>query len=339
MPNLKFTDNDSDLEHNLLNVQSPYVSIESLNKYVGQERNISICPVNIVSLTKNIDNLEEFLNMRQEQFDVICISETRLHSENEHNVNIPGYRMININSKTRAGGVAILLSDSLIFSKNELYYLDVDGCEDVWVDIELPCRKTLLVGLVYRHPWNDLHKFTDAFTNRLNSFKSKQMFTILGDFNIDANKSSCNGLIKNYFDQVYSTGCIQLISNPTRVTDKSRTIIDHIYTNYIHADLMTPRVITHDISDHWPTFVQIQTTLAKRKTHNRPIVRKITQNLIDQFLSHLECTLASENFQQSTSIEELIRVMSTITNLYFPKKKSRGNNTALPTNLGFPKIF
>ena len=47
----------------------------------------------------------------------------------------------------------------------------------------------------------------------------------------------------------------QIILLPTRVTDHTSTIIDHIYSNQVHS-LITSRVVTLDISHHLGTYVQ-----------------------------------------------------------------------------------
>jgi len=38
-------------------------------------------------------------------------------------------------------------------------------------------------------------------------------------------------MIKKYIDMIYSQGFIPLITHPTRITETSSTVIDHIYTN------------------------------------------------------------------------------------------------------------
>ena len=49
---------------------------------------------------------------------------------------------------------------------------------------------------------------------------------------------------------------IQVINRPTRITDHSATLIDHIYTNQIH-NMISCGVITCDISDHLGTYITI----------------------------------------------------------------------------------
>ena len=90
-----------------------YDGVDDIDKTSNSLPNLSICHVNIVSLNKNIDKLEEFLNKFSHLPDIICVSETRTNEVNVKNINIPGYNFFFNNSSTRAGGAGIYIIDSL----------------------------------------------------------------------------------------------------------------------------------------------------------------------------------------------------------------------------------
>ena len=54
-----------------------------------------------------------------------------------------------------------------------------------------------------------------------------------------------------------SHGVLPLITLPTRVTDVSATIIDHVLTNDIKHSLEPGEIQTQVISDHYPLYCQI----------------------------------------------------------------------------------
>jgi len=56
----------------------------------------------------------------------------------------------------------------------------------------------------------------------------------------------------------------QLITRPTRITDHSATLLDHIYTNNIKMPVQ-PRIILSDLSDHLPNVVMIKSFCLKQK--------------------------------------------------------------------------
>ena len=52
---------------------------------------------------------------------------------------------------------------------------------------------------------------------------------IAGDINIDLKKFQCHQDTKAYFDSLVVNNFTPVIVMPTRITDKSATLIDHIY--------------------------------------------------------------------------------------------------------------
>ena len=68
-----------------------------------------------------------------------------------------------------------------------------------------------------------------------------------------------------------SNGYYPLINVPTRVTDNSSTIIDHIITND-HIHNISSGVIKTDLTDHFPIFCTISNVTLK-KSH-KPIFRR-----------------------------------------------------------------
>ena len=73
-------------------------------------------------------------------------------------------------------------------------------------------------------------------------------FLILEDFNCNEVNNTDNDM--KHINCIYSTyNCKQLITEYTRVTWNSQTIIDHIITNK-HEYIVTSRVIPCGIGDH-----------------------------------------------------------------------------------------
>ena len=64
-----------------------------------------------------------------------------------------------------------------------------------------------------------------------------------------------------------SLGFMPIITKPTRITDHTATLIDHIYTN-TPEKLIKSGICLADISDHLPVFCTMANTLS---TSNKPI--------------------------------------------------------------------
>ena len=225
---------------------------------LGNSKNDSILVVhiNIVSLHKNFDSFKLFLNQFPKTVDVICLSETRLTDRNVSFCDIAGYYLFYCNAKTRTGGSAIYVTDNMKCQQLSEIKIKTSGCEDVWVEIN-PGKKSLVVGSVYRHPHNDNESFEDAFVNEIKSFKANQNYVVLGDYNINYDKVMLSRATADYINHIASLGCIQLIDMPTRFSQTSNTVIDHIYVNSSILNHVIPFIIYEDISDHLPICVEI----------------------------------------------------------------------------------
>ena len=84
--------------------------------------------------------------------------------------------------------------------------------------------------------------------------KSKGIYYIVGDFNINLLNSNNNTVIKSYSNMIYSQGCLPIITQPTRITENSSTLIDHVYTNNTTKE-MKSFILLHDLTDHMPIIV------------------------------------------------------------------------------------
>ena len=100
---------------------------------------------------------------------------------------------------------------------------------------------------MYRPP-NALSEWIDLFEQEVSIAQTTGLEIILmGDFNIDY-KSYIN---RKWFNMVQLFDRSQLVSQPTRITEISATIIDHVYTN--RPENVTEFFISHfSISDHFP---------------------------------------------------------------------------------------
>ena len=141
---------------------------------ISSKDRITIIHVNIVSLLKNFDAFTNFLNRFPKAVDITCLSETRLNDRKLSYCSLRGYRLFCNNSVTKAGGSAIHVSDRLTCSQLSQIKIKCNGCEDVWVKVNLNNNETLVLGSVYRHPNNIIKNFEDAFISVIKSFKSNQ---------------------------------------------------------------------------------------------------------------------------------------------------------------------
>ena len=86
-----------------------------------------------------------------------------------------------------------------------------------------------------------------------------------------------------------SNNLFPLISLPTRVTERSSTIIDHVVTND-HEHSILPGIIRTDITDHYPIFCSIELSTLSKKSD---------EELFKRYLQHFNSKTFCENLHES----------------------------------------
>ena len=88
----------------------------------------------------------------------------------------------------------------------------------------------------------------------------------MGGFNVNTLTDNL-GIHNDRFSDIFSM-CeyFKLIKNPTRITNKSKSLIDNIYTNIpITSDTCMCGTIETDFSDHYTTFCTYNETYIQNK--------------------------------------------------------------------------
>jgi hypothetical protein len=79
----------------------------------------------------------------------------------------------------------------------------------------------------------------------------------MGDFIVDVIKYKSCPFASSLIDLLFSLGLIQIINKPTRCTDHSATLIDHIYTNNVHLSNISSYIFISQLSDYFPIITKL----------------------------------------------------------------------------------
>ena len=115
-------------------------------------------------------------------------------------------------------------------------------------------NKNIIIGCIYRHPRSNIQAYIehlDELLRHLNQLKHQVI--ILGDINIDFLRYVTHQSTERYLDMLYTNNFIPIITKPTRITDHTKTLIDHIYINKSICQVKSG-IAVFDISDHLPVF-------------------------------------------------------------------------------------
>ena len=165
--------------------------------------------------------------------------------------------------------------------------------------------KSFIIGNFYRSPSlkpNDYIEDLNQILKNLDRHKSKHIL-LVGDINIDLIKFNADQHSQNIINTTTNHGFTQTISRPTRITDHSATLIDHIYTNQIQ-DVASTGILTLDISDHLGTYISIPLTTHKRmpdflSDEDRPGFSQINSENLARFKEYVENETWSEVIAES----------------------------------------
>ena len=111
---------------------------------------------------------------------------------------------------------------------------------------------------------------------------------LMGDFNRDLMQGNIK---QSWLEYMESFGLHQIVNMPTRVTDQSATLIDHIYSN-TYANVLTSVVPKLGLSDHFPVFVSRKTNGASdvKNTHYTISYRSFKNFDENKFIDELKST-------------------------------------------------
>ena len=272
----------------------------------SKKHELQIYSANIRSLNKYFDNFRDGLDFYS-KFDILCFNETNcdptelpfkgqeLSLEGFH----PPITQKPARDTNKGGGLAIFVSSKLCeFSNISLkegmcFNEDPQSGEFLTVEIEFPRMKNVIISNFYRSPSSKVHNFLekiDRVHDKLNRHNNKIIF-MTGDGNIDLLQYGKFDGSTNLVDRMNQRDFVPLISRPTRITDHSATLIDHLFTNSCHAVTRTG-VITESYADHLAIFACIlldnnRVNCKISKTENDNPIRQITENSMSKFVQDI----------------------------------------------------
>ena len=183
-------------------INSKYYNIKELNPLQPDyHSSFGMFHVNMASLNKHIDDLRLIISLLEYKFDIIGISEHKIKKGDvpTANVDIPGYEtfVIRTNGLFTWWNWFLSKKSNINYTERTDLALNSSGnFESIFIEINFPERKNLIVGCIYRHPTSKI-SITDFNTKHINpllqtiSDENKQC-VLMGGFNIDLLKCDTN---------------------------------------------------------------------------------------------------------------------------------------------------
>ena len=218
-------------------------------------KDVSIAHTNICGLVRHIREIKILLEYSP--VDFLAVTESHLNAEiDDREISINGYKIIRKDRPNGSpwGGCVLYYKENLevhIIHK----YMSVD-IEAIWAELLLNSQR-LLIGCLYRPP--DDSSFFDKFEETLGKVQmTRKNLVIVGDLNADVSiansTATSNPMGKKLLAILNSHGCKNVISNPTRVTQSTKSTIDlAIVDNQLKVS--NSGVLDLSIADHKMIFV------------------------------------------------------------------------------------
>ena len=278
-------------------VNCKYFDISDLNKFRNKRELTSYIHLNIASLPYHIDELRSLINSIDMCIDVIGVTESNIkHSDSSiTNVDIQGYSIEHSPSNANKGGALLYINESLNYkTRKDLEITKSRELESSFIEVIKPCEKNTIVGCIYRHPSMSIAEFNNDYLrcllDKLN-LENKNV-VLLGDYNINLLQYDKSTDVAHFLDSMCSYSLFPSITQPTRVTSNTSTLIDNIFINFHSNDIVSGN-ISVSISDHLAQFISIPS----RKSLEKP--QKISKRCFKNF--------DKEKFIQDISAVEWIK--------------------------------
>lgn len=237
---------------------------------------------------------------------IILLSESR-QTEDIHNseLYIENYSIVRCDSRTRyTGGVLLYIKNNIHVSVFKTFLLDANyWCKIIKIKI---LNTKWLIGCLYHSPSASHATFLEDFVDICDTvFSNNNKCLLIGDFNLDY--LSLNSYYVNKIKDVFNTyGITQLITEPTRCTYDTATLVDFVLTNT--NDVTSIVHICPRIADHYI----ISVNFANRNLPDIKYCKKY-RNLNEQNILNINLSLISYNWSlNSVDIDNIYDEISNI---------------------------
>ena len=214
--------------------QHKYYDMDEYNFLLKKTHHLNIIHLNCRMLSANRGKIMAFLNSLDTEVDIILLSEIGKEGYRYLKSIFPNHDYeIDLPKKNAYGGVAIVAKTDFKMTLKEEWKLlkecDCARCqfEGVWAEIKYDNR-SIIIGCIYRHPNGNIEHFIKQYSNILEQMPMDSTCINGGDINIDLLNIN-NKDVLSYVTELSLFNFSPKIILPTRITDSTCTLIDHIF--------------------------------------------------------------------------------------------------------------
>ena len=222
--NIHITELDVSVTSNL-SQESTGPDLSTLKKYTTSP---IFCHFNAQSLLPKIDEIRTNLSENTRPI-ILGISETWLDSSVLNGeVDISFFRLYRRDRGMRGGGVMIYVLES--YRSRRRSDLEVSDIEIVWIELHFK-KNVILLGNVYHPPNFGIESFSKISNMLEIALAEKKEVVLMGDMNCNLLTTTRSRRADELVLIAEDLHLTQLISEPTRITEHSQSLIDVLFTS------------------------------------------------------------------------------------------------------------
>lgn len=318
--NLQLIDPDSNhinvINEQLASNNGTFYSIEKFNiRFPNKnDQNLLILSYNIRSFNTNGDNFITFLDSLVFSPDIIVLCETWLTNDSKEFCNINGYISYHNVRNHRGGGVSVFYKRNLQVDHLSVFFNNNSTVESIAIKVLINEMELYVVG-IYR-PFTDSVENFVAFLNTIlcNPLLKHKNLVLCGDFNINLTRHDSNET-QMFVNNMQTHYFLPVITEPTRFSSTQLTepsLLDHIWINI--PTRYSGGVISYDVTDHCPTFLNLNTPITKNPKH-KITFREFNVENMQKFVNLLN----DENWSQLNinDVNEQMEIFTKTLNKYY----------------------
>ena len=319
--------NDSNPICDALTDNCDYIDLADVSNLSYSKRDLLAMQLNIRGLTSKQDSLKYLLNEFHTSPDIVLLCEMWLKKDTENKINMPGYKCYHKHRiDTLGGGVSILVKQQLRSRERSDLIIPTVHFEYNVVELKTNSSNVLLIS-GYRPPNTNPRKFMNEYRvvlTRLKELKGHEL--IIGmDHNFDLLKSANNNTTSRFLDLNIERDLTPCITKPTRVTNRTATLIDNILISNRLQYNYTPYVVVDDLSDHYPVLVVINNIEHCKKDKVKIAKQKIDSKsigLIKHDLNNIDWNCI-DNMNVNESFDCFHSLLTSTIDKHCPKQEFR----------------
>ena len=226
----------------------------------AKTKKLRIMHLNARSLIRHLDDIA--LLAASQCPDILAVSETWLDDGiSDGEISIPGYSVTRLDRNRCGGGVTVFCANYLKCSTLSRD-TPASGLESLWVAVESSLFPSpLAVGCFYRPPGPPCQSIHDACSSIESMSIAKKYVVACGDLNIDMSDLTKPNT-KLFHDFLASHSLTQPISQPTRISESSSSLIDLIITTP-DVPISSSLILDCAITDHLPILLDLALPVLK----------------------------------------------------------------------------